>query len=79
MLHYRVNLLLYAIIENITKRICEHLGKMARRMSLDSKIKFIYQTIKENNPIIDSKLISYLEYRLKESNIMTINTTKSYN
>ena len=72
----------YAIIENRTKRICEHLGKTARRMSLDNKIEFIYQKIKENNLTIDSKLkklIGYLEYRLKKSDIMTVDATKSYN
>ena len=32
----------YAIIENRTKRIVEHLGKTARNMSLDSKKRKVY-------------------------------------
>lgn len=38
----------YAIIENKTKRIVEHLGKAANRMLLDDKIKYIYTELVKN-------------------------------
>lgn len=31
----------YAIIENRTKRICEHLGKNANNMTLDNKTEYL--------------------------------------
>lgn len=72
----------YAIIENRTKRIVEHLGKRARKMSLDQKIEFIYNEIREKNQNTDSdlkKLIGYLKYRLEKSDIMIVDPVKSYN
>ena len=62
----------YAIIENRTKRIVEHLGKSAKEMSLEIMIK---------DSIIDKKLkklVSYLNYRLIDSQIMLVDSSKTY-
>ena len=72
----------YAIIENRTKRIVEHLGKSAKDMSLDSKIGYIYGKIMIKDSIIDKKLmklVGYLNYRLIGSQIMLVDSSKSYN
>lgn len=72
----------YAIIENRTKRIIEHLGKSAKHMSLDSKIGYIYEKIMIKDSIIDKKLkklVSYLNYRLIDSQIMLVDPSKTYN
>ena len=73
----------YAIIENRTKRIVEHLGKKsAKNMSLDSKIGYIYDQIMTKDSIIDKKLqklVSYLNYRLIDSQIMIVDPSKTYN
>ena len=71
----------YALIENRTKRIVEHLGKTARRMSLDSKIEYIYGKISTKNDITDiklKKLVGYLKYRFVKSQIMIIDSSISY-
>ena len=55
----------YAIIENRTKRVVEHLGKSARIMKLDSKIEYIYGKIMIKDSIDDKKLkklVGYLNY-----------------
>lgn len=71
----------YAIIENRTKRIVEHLGKSAKKMSLDNKIGYIYEQIRIKDSIIDKKLkklVSYLNYRLIGSQIMLVDSSKTY-
>lgn len=71
----------YAIIENRTKRIVEHLGKTARNMSLDSKIGYIYGKISTKNDITDiklKKLVGYLNHRLVASQIMIVDLSKNY-
>ena len=71
----------YAIIENRTKRIVEHLGKSARHMSLDSKIEYIYEKIRTKNDITDiklKKLVGYLNHRLVKSQIMIVDLSKNY-
>lgn len=65
----------YAIIENRTKRICEHLGKSARDMNLYDKTKFIYDSIKQKTTETDKtkkKLIGFLEYRIINANLLDL-------
>ena len=70
----------YAIVENRTKRIVEHLGKSANGMTLDQKMKYVYECIKnkqnESNPQM-KKLIGYLEYRISPE-LMQIDPLKDY-
>lgn len=73
----------YAIIENRTKRIVEHLDEKvsAKKMSLDRKIGYIYNQIMIKDSIIDrkkQKLVSYLNYRLIGSQIMLVDSSKTY-
>lgn len=70
----------YAIIENRTKRICEHLEKSASSMSLDAKTKYIYNIIKNKSSQTDKKkiLIGFLQYRIKETNLLNINSSEEY-
>lgn len=71
----------YAIVENRTKRIVEHLGKSASGMRLDKKMEYIYESIKnkqnESDPKM-KKLIGYLEYRISPE-LMQIDPLKDYN
>ncbi len=70
----------YAIVENRTKRIVEHLGKSASGMRLDKKMEYIYESIKnkqnESDPKM-KKLIGYLEYRISPE-LMQIDPLKDY-
>ena len=71
----------YAIIENRTKRICEHLKKSASSMSLDAKTKYIYNIIKNKSSQTDKKkikLIGFLQYRIKKTNLLNINSSEEY-
>lgn len=71
----------YAIIENRTKRICEHLGKSAKNDSLHKKTEYIYNSIKDKESISDKsrkKLIGFLEYRIKKTKLLYIDDSKSY-
>ena len=71
----------YAIIENRTKRICEHLKKTNGSMSLDAKTKYIYNIIKNKSSQTDKKkikLIGFLQYRIKKTNLLNINSSEEY-
>jgi len=54
----------YAIIENRTKRICEHIGKSVNGDMLNKKTEYIYNAIKNKGLEIDvkkKKVSIYLE------------------
>lgn len=71
----------YAIIENRTKRICEHLDKSASSLSLYSKTEYIYNSIKNNSlesDIKKRKLIGYLKYRINNTKLLKIYLSKEY-
>ena len=63
----------YAIIENRTKRICEHLGKSMSSASLYKKTQFIYESIKNMELERDKKkrkIVGFLKYRILETNLL---------
>ena len=65
----------YAIIENRTKRLVEHLGKSAKKMTLAVKTQYLYTRILNKKIEIDSdksKLIGLMEHRLKEKRILEV-------
>lgn len=65
----------YAIIENRTKRLVEHLGKSAKNMTLAKKTQYLYTQILNRSGETDSnksKLIGFMEYRLKEKRILEV-------
>lgn len=71
----------YAIIENRTKRICEHLGKSMSSASLYKKTQFIYESIKNMELEGDKKkrkIIGFLKYRILKTNLLGTDFTKEY-
>ena len=71
----------YAIIENRTKRICEHLGKSMSRASLNDKTQFIYESIKKMESEKDKKkrkIVGFLKYRILKTNLLGTDFTKEY-
>lgn len=65
----------YAIIENRTKRLVEHLGKSARGMMLAKKTQYLYTQIlnrSEETDLNKSKLIGFMHYRLEEKRILEV-------
>ena len=71
----------YAIIENRTKRICEHLGENANNLTLNKKTETIYEKIKERDLETDRelyKLTGYLKFRISKTNIIVINQNTNY-
>lgn len=71
----------YAIIENRTKRICEHLDKSMSRASLYEKTQFIYESIKNMELERDKKkrkIVGFLKYRILETNLLGTDFTKEY-
>jgi len=71
----------YAIIENRTKRICEHLGKCTKNMNLSEKTEYIYNSIKNKdleNDKRNRKLISFLKYRFQKIKLLNYDFVKEY-
>ena len=71
----------YAIIENRTKRICEHLGKSVSRDSLYQKTGYIYNSIKNKeleNDTKKKKIIGFLKYRIDGTGLLDNNFTLEY-
>ena len=71
----------YEIIENRTKRICEHLGENANNLTLNKKTETIYEKIKERDSETDRelyKLTGYLKFRISKTNIIVINQNTNY-
>ena len=71
----------YAIIENRTKRICEHLGKSMSSAPLYEKTQFIYESIKNMKDEGDKKkrkIVGFLKYRMLETNLLGTDFTKEY-
>lgn len=65
----------YAIIENRTKKLVEHLDKSSKNMLVSKKTQYLYTQILGKNQEMDSnrkKLISFLEYRLKGNKLMEV-------
>lgn len=65
----------YAIIENRTKRLLEHLEKSAKNMYISQKTQYLYTQILKENQEIDGnrkKLISFIEYRLNKDKILEV-------
>jgi len=71
----------YAIIENRTKRICEHLGSSKSVDTLSEKTQFIYESIKnmelEGNKK-KRKIVGFLKYRIITTNLLGTDFTKDY-
>lgn len=68
----------YAIIENRTKRLVEHLNKSAKNMTLANKTQYLYTQILNRNEEEDSdksKLIGFMEHRLKEKRILEVDSS----
>ena len=71
----------YAIIENRTKRICEHIGKSVNGDMLNKKTEYIYNAIKNKGLEIDvkkKKMIGFLQYRIKNTKLLDIDFSKDY-
>lgn len=71
----------YAIIENRTKRICEHLGKSTIHMNLNDKTRYIYNTVKNKCSVNDVKkrrLIGFIQYRISKDKLMEIDLSMDY-
>jgi len=72
----------YAIIEDRTKRICEHLGiSSSTKMTLDKKTEYIYNAIKNKSLETDykkKKIIGFLENRIKGTKLLNIDLSKEY-
>ena len=71
----------YAIIENRTKRICEHLDKRMSDASLNRKTKYIYESIKNMELEGDKKkrkIVRFLKYRIIKTNLLGTDFTKEY-
>lgn len=65
----------YAIIENRTKRLLEHLGKSSKDMMISQKTQYLYTQILNKNQETDvnrKKLISFIEYRLNKGKILEV-------
>lgn len=71
----------YAIIENRTKRICEHIGKSVNGDMLNKKTEYIYNAIKNKDLESDvkkKKMIGFLQYRIKNTKLLNIDFSKDY-
>ena len=71
----------YAIIENRTKRICEHIGKSVNGDMLNKKTEYIYNAIKNKDLESDvkkKKMIGFLQYRIKNTKLLDIDFSKDY-
>lgn len=71
----------YAIVENRTKRLLEHLGKSASNMSLFEKTGYLYDKIKDKDQENDHnkvKLIGYIDYRLKKSKLLQVDDSLDF-
>lgn len=71
----------YAIIENRTKRICEHIGKSVNGDMLNKKTEYIYNAIKNKDLESDvkkKKMIGFLQYRIKNTKLLDIYFSKDY-
>ncbi|MFT8382395.1 MAG: hypothetical protein ABF920_05050 [Lacticaseibacillus paracasei] len=67
----------YAIIENRTKRLVEHLGKSAKKMTLAKKTQYLYTQILNRSVESgsdNSKLIGFMEHRLKEKGVLEVDS-----
>ena len=71
----------YAIIENRTKRICEHIGKSVNGDMLNKKTEYIYNAIKNKyleSDVKKKKMIGFLQYRIKNTKLLDIDFSKDY-
>lgn len=68
----------YAIVENRTKRLLNHLNKSANSMSLDKKTEYLYNQIKSPENSMNEKKLSYIYYRLKKVDILNVEDNYNY-
>ena len=72
----------YAIIENRTQKICNHIGINCNpRESLDAKTNYIYSGVKDLNTQTDrniQKILAFLKYHLEKQKWVKVDTSKSY-
>lgn len=71
----------YAIIENRTKRICEHLNKSTSGKNLNYKTQFIYESIRNMESEEDKnkrKIVGFLKHRILGTNLLGSDFTKEY-